>query len=71
MELLYLLEQLGGLFVLAERRVDEHQVLDCVGVALVLRLDLCQQVQAIWVLAQLHERVGLDGHEKRLLRILK
>ena len=67
---LHLLEQFGRLFVLTECCVDEDQVLDRVRVALILRLDLCEQVEAIRMLTQFHERIGLDRNEKRLLRIL-
>ena len=70
MNSLHLLEQFGCLFVLTKGCVDEDQVLDRVRVALILRFDFCEQVEAIRMLAQFHERICLDRNEKRLLRIL-
>ena len=67
---LHRLQQLGGLAVLAESREDEDQVLDRIGIFLIHRLYLRQQVLALARLAQFHQTESLNRVEERLLVIL-
>ena len=68
---LRIFEQLCRFLVLTKRRVNEDQVLDCVWVSLILRLNLSKELLAFGVLAQLHETKSLDCNEKCLLLILE
>ena len=44
-------KELCSFFVLAKSCKDEHQILNCVGIFLVLGLDVSHQVRALAVLA--------------------
>ena len=71
MNCLHVLQQLCRLLVLTERSEDKDEVLDCVWVTLILRLDVREELLTIRVLAQLHQAKRLDRHEERLLLILQ
>ena len=71
MNVVHAFQKLRRFLILTEGSVNEHQVLDGVWVALVLRLDICKQLLTIVVLAELHQAKCLDRNKERLLLILQ
>ena len=63
-------KQIKRLLVLLELYEDEDQVLDRIGIFLIHRLYLRQQVLALARLAQFHQTESLNRVEERLLVIL-